>query len=387
MTIATYNSKPSASSSLPHTPSGDDTCTHPRVIGEYCDGCGQHVGPDYGLDFGYLLKGLRLSPDEAARLSEMETRRLSKHKKLVLVLDIDHTLVHSVASKYLNPEEKAFLLENGGSLNDCLFTQQSMGLSVKLRPFARTFLKEVSAMFEMYLYTRGERRYSLHVAKLLDPEATYFRDRVISREDGPAGFKTLDMVLGHRNSVLIVDDTESVWPKDKENLILIERYDYFAKKSSPTSHRYCENGTDESELDGGLAKVLRVVKAVHEMYFESITVSRRNVIFMLGLLRSSILEGCTLYYGNADHKVNRVCLMAKEMGAKCSMERNSSTVTHLVSFEDDAEDITWALQEKKFLVNPRWIAAAYCSWKRQPEEDFPIEKTLYNLFDGIEKCH
>ncbi|GAV63504.1 BRCT domain-containing protein/NIF domain-containing protein [Cephalotus follicularis] len=377
MTVATCNSKSRASSSLLHTPSADgDSCTHPRVIGEECDNCGEYVGPDYGFYFGYMLEGLRLSPGEAARLSEMETRRLFKQKKLVLVLDIDHTRVHSVADKDLNTEEKSFLLENGGSLNDCLFTLESIGLLVKLRPFARTFLKQVSTMFEMYLYTRGERRYALDVTELLDPEATYFGDRIISREDVPAGFKTLDMVLGHKNSVLIVDDTESVWPKDKENLILIERYDYFAKKSTTTSHRYCENGTDESEFAGSLAKVLKVVKAVHEMYFESITVRRRNVRFILRLLRSSILEGCTLYYDNADHEANRVCLMAKEMGAKCSMERNSRTVTHLVSFEDDTEDISWAVQEKKFLVNPWWIAAAYYSWERQQEEEFPVADVM-----------
>ncbi|RHN74401.1 putative protein-serine/threonine phosphatase [Medicago truncatula] len=49
----------------------------------------------------------------------------------------------------------------------------------KLRPFVRTFLKEASEVFEMYIYTMGIRQYSLEMAKLLDPQVEYFKDKVI----------------------------------------------------------------------------------------------------------------------------------------------------------------------------------------------------------------
>jgi len=39
-------------------------------------------------------------------------------------------------------------------------------------------------MFEMYIYTMGLRQYWLEMAKLLDPQGEYIKDKVISRDDG-----------------------------------------------------------------------------------------------------------------------------------------------------------------------------------------------------------
>ncbi|RVW22023.1 RNA polymerase II C-terminal domain phosphatase-like 4 [Vitis vinifera] len=66
-------------------------------------------------------------------------------------------------------------------------------------------------MFEMYIYTMGERSYALEMAKLLDPERVYFSSRVISQADCTQRHqKGLDVVLGQESAVLILDDTESV---------------------------------------------------------------------------------------------------------------------------------------------------------------------------------
>jgi len=66
-------------------------------------------------------------------------------------------------------------------------------------------------MFEMYIYTMGDRAYALEMAKLLDPQREYFSARVISRDDGTHKHqKGLDVVLGQESAVLILDDTENV---------------------------------------------------------------------------------------------------------------------------------------------------------------------------------
>ena len=86
-----------------------------------------------------------------------------------------------------------------------------MHMMTKLRPYVRTFLKEASEMFEMYIYTMGDRAYALEMAKLLDPQREYFSARVISRDDGTHRHqKGLDVVLGQESAVLILDDTENV---------------------------------------------------------------------------------------------------------------------------------------------------------------------------------
>jgi FCP1-like phosphatase family protein len=93
-----------------------------------------------------------------------------------------------------------------------LFILQHMQRMTKLRPFVRTFLKEASEMFEMYIYTMGDRRYSLEMARLLDPQGEYFKDKVISRDDGTDQMKQkdLNLVLGTESSILILDDKKKV---------------------------------------------------------------------------------------------------------------------------------------------------------------------------------
>lgn len=84
-------------------------------------------------------------------------------------------------------------------------------MMTKLRPFIRTFLQEASNMFEMYIYTMGERHYALEMANLLDPGGLYFNSRVISQADCTQRHqKGLDVVLGVESAVLVLDDTEAV---------------------------------------------------------------------------------------------------------------------------------------------------------------------------------
>lgn len=87
-----------------------------------------------------------------------------------------------------------------------------MHMMTKLRPFVHTFLKEASKLFEMYIYTMGERAYAIEMAKLLDPGDVYFHSRVIAQGDCTQRHqKGLDVVLGQESAVLILDDTESVF--------------------------------------------------------------------------------------------------------------------------------------------------------------------------------
>ncbi|KAK2638358.1 hypothetical protein Ddye_026153, partial [Dipteronia dyeriana] len=68
----------------------------------------------------------------------------------------------------------------------------------------------------------------------------------------------LDKVLGRDSAILILDDTENVWPEHKDNLILMERYHFF--KSS--CHQFGYNCKSLSKLknDGTLASVLKALK-------------------------------------------------------------------------------------------------------------------------------
>ncbi|XP_015892748.2 RNA polymerase II C-terminal domain phosphatase-like 4 isoform X1 [Ziziphus jujuba] len=362
-----------------------NTCTHPGSFGDMCIICGQRLEQESGVTFGYIHKGLRLNNDEIVRLRSKDMKNLLRHKKLHLVLDLDHTLLNSTQLVHMTPEEE-YLKSQTDSLQDVsngsLFMLENMHMMTKLRPFVRTFLKEASEMYEMHIYTMGDRAYALAMANILDPKREYFGERVISRDDGTQKHqKGLDVVLGQESAVLILDDTENAWTKHKENLILMERYHFFRS----SCHQFgfnckslSELKSDESETEGALATVLKVLKQIHNNFFDNTSdnLMGRDVRQVLKTLRQEILKDCKIVFSRVfptkfQAENHQLWKMAEQLGATCSTELDPS-VTHVVATDAGTEKSRWAAKEKKFLVHPRWIEATNYLWQKLPEENFSV---------------
>lgn len=307
-------------------------------------------------------------------------KNLFRNKKLCLVLDLDHTLLNTTHLEHLTLDEE-YLNSRIDSSEGTLFRLNSIGIMTKLRPFVHTFLKESSKMFELYIYTMGNRPYALQMAKLLDPRGEYFNGQVISRDDGTQEHqKSLDVVLeGTESRVLILDDTKNVWRKHEDNLILMERYSFFA---SSCCTRLGENRKslsqlvcDESELEGALSCVLQVLHKIHTMFFDRDS-DNIDVRRLLKEVRRRVLEGVEVVFSHViptgtQPESHRLWKMEEELGATCSTEVRTS-VTHVVSKHAETKKSRWAVKENKFLVNPRWLEAAYFLWQKQPEKNFTV---------------
>ncbi|XLR18297.1 hypothetical protein HN51_019001 [Arachis hypogaea] len=147
-----------------------------------CIRCGQKLDSESGVTFGYIHKGLRLHDQEISRLRNTDANNLRNRRKLYLILDLDHTLLNSTHLAHLNSEELHLISQAdsvGGVSKSSLFKLDKMHMMTKLRPFVCTFLREASEMFEMYIYTMGDRPYALEMAKLLDPQGEYFNAKVL----------------------------------------------------------------------------------------------------------------------------------------------------------------------------------------------------------------
>ncbi|CAM8885914.1 unnamed protein product [Rhodiola kirilowii] len=348
-------------------------CSHPGVFSQMCYACGEKIEEDSG--------GLRLGNDELARLRDRDVKNLLRHKKLYMILDLDHTLLNSTGITDVTPEEE-YLKNPPNYTEGSLFVLANMHIMTKLRPFVRDFLKEASSMFEMYIYTMGDSQYAAAMASLLDPKKEYFDSRVISRDESTQKHqKGLDLVLGQESAVVILDDTEAVWSKHVDNLILIERYNFFA--SSCRQHKIpckslAELKTEESESDGILATVLQVLKRIHSAFFKDLAddPADRDVRQVLKSIRSEILKGCKVVFSRVfSHHIQAethiLWKIAEGLGATCCTDVDPS-VTHVVAADAGTEKARWAVKENKFLVNQQWIEAANFLWKRPPEENFPV---------------
>ncbi|KAK9177503.1 hypothetical protein WN944_029525 [Citrus x changshan-huyou] len=133
------------------------------------------------------------------------TSRDRRKRKLHLVLDLDHTLLHCQKVTSLSSGEK-YLKKRVHSFNDSSFQMDDDGL-VKLRPFVHTFLEQTSSLFEIYVCTMGTRCYAKEAVKLLDPDSKYFSSRIIGREDFKRkDRKNLNSILGQETGIIIHDD-------------------------------------------------------------------------------------------------------------------------------------------------------------------------------------
>ncbi|XP_010480416.1 PREDICTED: RNA polymerase II C-terminal domain phosphatase-like 4 [Camelina sativa] len=256
-------------------------CKHPYSFGSRpCIVCGKNLD-ETGVSLRRIHQAGGLNRDERNRIRKSDMRIMESQRKLYVFLDLDNTLLNSTRINKVTTDEdylKTLTLEDRESL--LLFTVASVGYMTKLRPFVRTFLKEASEMFEMYIYTNAKRHYARAMAKLLDPEGVYFGGRIISRDDSTVRYeKNLDVVLVNEEPVLIVDDLEHVWShKHRDNLIQIERYDFFASSSKKFFKSLSELKMDESESDGALSTVLNVLKRTHCLFFQDTSRKVRSVL-------------------------------------------------------------------------------------------------------------
>ncbi|KAJ0264397.1 FCP1 homology domain-containing protein [Hirschfeldia incana] len=244
-------------------------CLHSFACHGVCTACNSIVDKRNYRSFPNLSEGSQIHRDSIAKAKHLTTKFSSMgDKKLTLVLDLDHTLVHTTSVPSLTEAEKYLIQEAAGGSRHDLWLLKGPGedLIIKLRPFVGDFLREAQKMFTMYVYTMGNRCYAESVLELIDPQGIYFRKRVITRDESPY-VKTLDLVLADERGVLIVDDTREVWPDHKSNLVQISEYNYFRMSNGQCSMPYSEERTDESECDSGLANVFRLLKEVHCGFF------------------------------------------------------------------------------------------------------------------------
>ena len=144
-----------------------------------------------------------------------------KAGKLVLLVDLDHTLVYTS-----NTMERDI-----PGVKDVVRYQLGGGdepwMNTRLRPHVKQFLRNISPLFEMRICTMGNRQYAKKMADLLNDDALYFaHHQILSREDSTGQSKTehLRKQFPHGDHmVVIIDDQEDVW-NSASNLVRVQPF-------------------------------------------------------------------------------------------------------------------------------------------------------------------
>lgn len=340
-----------------------------------------------------------IQKERARRIMEQHT--MFSSRKLCLVLDLDHTLLNSAKFIEVDPIHEEILRKKEEQDRERserhLFRFHHMQMWTKLRPGIWNFLEKASKLYELHLYTMGNKLYATEMAKVLDPSGTLFAGRVISRggdgisrggdgdtfdsDDRVPKSKDLDGVLGMESAVVIIDDSVRVWPHNKNNMIVVERYTYF-----PCSRRQfglpgpslLEIDRDERPEDGTLASSLAVIGRIHQNFFSHPNLNDADVRSILASEQRRILAGCRIVFsrifpvGEANPHLHPLWQTAEQFGAVCTNQIDHR-VTHVVANSLGTDKVNWALQTGRFVVHPGWVEASALLYRRANEHDFAVK--------------
>ncbi|KAM0880421.1 hypothetical protein ACQ4PT_033586 [Festuca glaucescens] len=331
----------------------------------------------------------------------MEQHKMFSARKLCLVLDLDHTLLNSAKFIEVDPIHEEILWKKEEQDRERperhLFRFHHMQMWTKLRPGIWNFLEKASKLYELHLYTMGNKLYATEMAKVLDPTGALFAGRVISRggdgnsrggdgdtfdgDDRTPKSKDLDGVLGMESAVVIIDDSVRVWPHNKNNMIVVERYTYF-----PCSRRQfglpgpslLEIDRDERPEDGTLASSLSVIGRIHQNFFSHPNLNDADVRSILASEQRRILAGCRIVFsrifpvGEANPHMHPLWQSAEQFGAVCTNQIDDR-VTHVVANSLGTDKVNWAIQTGRFVVHIGWVEASTLLYRRANEHDFAVK--------------
>ena len=179
---------------------------------------------------------LTVSEEVAAKADEETKRRLLASKKLILVVDLDQTIIHATVDPTVaewqkdpeNPNYDAVKDVRAFQLVDDTPGGRGTWYYIKLRPGLKEFLENVSKMYELHIYTMGTRAYAKNIAEIIDPNRKIFGDRILSRdESGSLIAKSLQRLFPtDTRMVVIIDDRGDVWGWNP-NLVKVTQFSFF----------------------------------------------------------------------------------------------------------------------------------------------------------------
>ncbi|KAK1880876.1 RNA polymerase II subunit A C-terminal domain phosphatase, partial [Dissostichus eleginoides] len=212
-----------------------EECSHPIVMKGLCAECGQDLtqlqstnGKQHipistaTVSMVHSVPELMVSSEQAEQLGREDQQRLHRNRKLVLMVDLDQTLIHTT-------EQHCQRMSNKGILHFQLGRGEPM-LHTRLRPHCKAFLEKIAKLYELHVFTFGSRLYAHTIAGFLDPEKKLFSHRILSRDECIDPFSKTGNLRNlfpcGDSMVSIIDDREDVW-KFAPNLITVKKYIYF----------------------------------------------------------------------------------------------------------------------------------------------------------------
>uniref|UniRef100_A0A182QNG6 RNA polymerase II subunit A C-terminal domain phosphatase n=1 Tax=Anopheles farauti TaxID=69004 RepID=A0A182QNG6_9DIPT len=223
-------------------------CSHTTVIKDMCADCGADLRQDEpsscskaSVPMIHSVPELKVTETLAKKLGQADTERLLNDRKLVLLVDLDQTLIHTTNDNVPNNLKDVYHFQ--------LYGPNSPWYHTRLRPGALEFLAKMHPYYELHICTFGARNYAHMIAQFLDKDGNFFSHRILSRDECFNATSKTDNLKAlfpcGDSMVCIIDDREDVWNM-ASNLIQVKPYHFFRH----TGDINAPPGMSKNELDG-----------------------------------------------------------------------------------------------------------------------------------------
>ncbi|OMJ71861.1 hypothetical protein SteCoe_29833 [Stentor coeruleus] len=138
----------------------------------------------------------------------------SQHTKKTIALDLDETLIYASSSNNSPDHVIHRLLQDNSSII----------IKVSIRPYARDFIRILSTLANIVIFTASAKSYADPIIDIIDPnrefiKTRYYRDSCVSSS---AGFiKDLNILKKPLKDVLLIDNLSTSFLYQKQNGILV----------------------------------------------------------------------------------------------------------------------------------------------------------------------
>lgn len=251
-------------------------CDHSLRLGSLCALCGIELSEDKNKMYCLLhnTDSLQTTKEQAKKISKIRKKELDKEKKLILIIDLDQTVIHAAVNPLIETLFASGTLFEQPIASDLHFSCtdhddkmplfvateliyedieakrrkynsdefnkdkmqekliQTFYLSgvkyyIKVRPYTNNLLEYCKDYYEMHVYTMGNRVYAEMITKIIDPNKIFFDNRIISRDENLNDLqKNLNRLSMEHRNIVILDDRADVW-KFCDNLINVKPYFFF----------------------------------------------------------------------------------------------------------------------------------------------------------------
>lgn len=296
--------------------------------------------------------------------------------RINLILDIDHTLVHTIRSNQLHP---SCSLENIGDIYELCIDGDGV-YYVKFRPGIVKFLHQIRGLFNIHVYTMGTRSYAKAIIETIVHKlmggVSVFNGKILTRCDTKKDEKYLSLILpGLEQRTLILDDTPNIWKDFKHHVIPIYPYKFF--QDAQGKNRGKENRDQNclkvvsTIMDTHLSSMYQVLEEVNGYHGQS-----SNISESLMWRRRKVLQGVNILFTGVfplgtNPRDQHLWKQAEYFGAQCYLQFND-TITHVVAARGTDKVVQAQRQGNVHIVTVNWLHDSAAHWTRLDEILFQL---------------